>query len=200
MVTIKYKIEFCYFQFLAILMLIISLTSCQTFIKSSTVSLEPLLQLSTEELARNVSVVQQISANYQGQKQTFIAQLQITKKELIMVGLTNFGAKLFTLRYDNQNINYQPSSLLKISINPAFMLSDLQLIYWPKTSINNALKSHEELRQNNLGAFSRQLFVGNEEAILIRYSHDSVWQGNVLFIQKQHNYELSIKTLEIGSL
>jgi hypothetical protein len=184
----------------SIVLLLLSVSGCQHFNPTLPSQIKPLLQLSTAELSREISVVQKVNANYQGRQQSFIAQLEITKNELIMVGLTEFGAKLFTLRYDNRVIDYQPSPLLKMPMDPAFLLSDLQLIYWPIKSIKAALAVEQQLQQSEVAPFKRQLFIAKQQAVTIRYSNKQPWLGSVSFRQLQNNYALDIQTLDISEL
>ena len=191
---------FVNYRFSLVLLLLLNLTACQHFGSTLPPQIKPLLQLSTADLHREISVVQKVSANYQGHQQSFIAQLEITKKELVMVGMTEFGATLFTLRYDNQTIDYQPSSLLKMPMDPGFLLSDLQLIFWPRESIQAALGNDLLLRQSEVAPFERQLLIAGQEAITIHYTDKQRWLGKVSFQQRQNNYDLTIQTLDINEL
>jgi len=183
-----------------VFLLLFILTGCQHFEFVASSQVKPLLQLSTADLHQEISVLQKVSANYQGREQSFIAQLEISKTGLVMVGMTEFGATLFTLRYDNQVIDFQPSPLLKMPINPAFLLSDFQLIYWPFDVIQNSLTGDQQLSQSKVSPYERQLTIERQPSVTIQYNDRQRWVGNVSFRQHKNNYELNIQTLEISEL
>lgn len=160
----------------------------------------PLLQLPTTALTSEIAVIQKVTITYQDRPQSFIAQIEINHDGLVMVALTEFGGRLFTLSYDNKTIDYQPSPLLKTPIEPAYLLSDVQLIYWPQASINAALPSGMSLKQNNLKPYSRALYDGKEKVIDIQYNQNKYWQAKANFVQLQKNYSLTINSQDITQL
>lgn len=161
---------------------------------------KPLLQLPTYALQKEISVVQKVTAHYEGHQHSFIAQLEITKNKLVMVGLTEFGARLFTLIYDNETIHFESTALLKTPMAPEFLLSDLQLIYWPESIIESRLMDGNKIFQNKQAPFKRQLFIAEQEVIVIDYSDQQKWKGSVFFQHRLNKYNLAIQTLDINEL
>jgi len=129
-----------------------------------------------------------------------------------MVGLTEFGGTLFTLKYDNHQITFEPSPLLNQPIHPEFLLSDLQLIYWPSNKIQEKLPSGTTLVQNESPVLHRFLIVNNEKIINFEYDKpqiitrkknmdfSNIWYQQVSFTHLKYHYALIIETLEMNML
>jgi len=76
-------------------------------------------------------IVQQINAVWTDRQESLLAVLELDAKHIAMAGLSNDGLSLFNLTYDGNTVVSDKSPLLPESVNPEFIISDLQLVYWP---------------------------------------------------------------------
>ncbi|MGZ5615188.1 MAG: DUF3261 domain-containing protein, partial [Methylobacter sp.] len=112
---------------------------------------------------------------------------------IAMAGLSNDGLSLFNLSYDGHAIVSDKSPLLPESVNPEFIISDLQLVYWPLAELQKILPADWRLEtaQNK-----RIVTVGNNKQVEINYlSPDPVWPKAVELVNFLYNYRLNIKTI-----
>ena len=84
-------------------------------------------------------VVQQITALWPDRKETLLCVLELDKQHIAMAGLTNDGVGLFNLTYDGKTIVSDKSPLLPDLVAPEFIITDLQLVYWPVTVLQKRL-------------------------------------------------------------
>ena len=144
-------------------------------------------------------VVQQITALWPNRKETLLCVLELDKQHIAMAGLTNDGVGLFNLTYDGKTIVSDKSPLLPDLVAPEFIITDLQLIYWPVT-----------LLQKNLNASSwqlvsdtihRRLYYQGKKTVEVNYLlPDTVWAKSVELINYRYNYRLQIKTISYEAL
>jgi len=144
-------------------------------------------------------VVQQITALWPDRKETLLCVLELDKQRIAMAGLSNDGLGLFNLTYDGETIVSDKSPLLPDSVAPEFIITDLQLAYWPV-----------DVLQKNLNASSwrlevdtthRRLYYQGNKMVEVNYPvPDAVWAKSVELINYRHNYRLQIKTISYEAL
>jgi hypothetical protein len=138
-------------------------------------------------------IVQQITAVWADRQEALLAVLELDEKHIAMAGLSNEGLSLFNLTYDGHTVVSDKSPLLPDSVAPEFIISDLQLVYWPIAELQKILPAEWRLET---GQNKRILIVRNKKQVEVNYlSPDPVWPKAVELVNFQYNYRLNIKTL-----
>ena len=144
-------------------------------------------------------VVQQITALWTDRKETLLCVLELDKQRIAMAGLTNDGLSLFNLTYDGKTIVSDKSPLLPDLVAPEFIITDLQLVYWPVTVLQKSL--HGSPWRLEVDKTHRRLYYQGNKTIDVNYLlPDPVWAKSVELINYRHNYRLQIKTISYEAL
>ena len=143
-------------------------------------------------------VLQQITASWQDRQDTLLCVLELDARRIAMAGLSPDGLSLFNLSYDGTTVNADKSPLLPETVAPAFIIADVQLIYWPLAELRKILPFEWRLEANEQ---HRSLYYKQQKKVEVNYlSPDAVWPKAVELINYQYNYRLHIKTLSYGAL
>ncbi|MFA5919860.1 MAG: DUF3261 domain-containing protein [Methylococcaceae bacterium] len=139
-------------------------------------------------------IVQQITALWPDRKETLLCVLELDKQRIAMAGLSNDGLSLFNLTYDGRAIVSDKSPLLPDSVAPEFILSDLQLAYWPVAVLQESLRA-SSWRLEADRTHRRLYYQGNKTVEVNYLEPDAVWAKSVELINYRYNYRLYIKTI-----
>jgi hypothetical protein len=121
-------------------------------------------------------VIQEIQAEWDGRRETFLCALELDSRHIAMAGLSPDGMSLFNLDYDGQQLRLDKSPLLPDNLQPQG---------W-----------HFETRSTN-----RSLYHGDEKQTEVQYlSAEMPWPKTVVLINYIHNYRLHITTLSYDVL
>jgi hypothetical protein len=157
------------------------------------VAVKPELMPMAQPLGPARRIVQQITAVWADRQEALLAVLELDEKHIAMAGLSNEGLSLFNLTYDGHTVVSDKSPLLPDSVAPEFVISDLQLVYWPIAELQKILPAEWRLET---GQNKRILIVRNKKQVEVNYlSPDPVWPKAVELVNFQYNYRLNIKTL-----
>lgn len=154
--------------------------------------------LEPAELGRSVAALQKVSGSRDGNEYVLLFQLEVDSQRLAMVGSTVGGNTLFSLEYHGGNLNTSVSPLVPAQVDPAWVLADLQLAFWPQSAVENGLAQSQFRLQYAPG--SRELYHGLERLIRVEYSAGDPWSGPVLFKNYKFDYEYRIETLQQEAL
>lgn len=135
-----------------------------------------------------------------GKKRTMYVQLEVDTQRIVLVGLTPVGAKLFVLSFSEKGrLLYQPQPFFKVPIQPAHVLADFQLTYWPVQELRKALhkKGMNVLETTTSTSKTRVFTKSGKECIRIQYTHPTQpWKSSVRFKHQERNYRYTIKTMQ----
>jgi hypothetical protein len=144
-------------------------------------------------------VVQQLTVQWSGRKETFLCVLELDKQRIAMAGLTNDGFSLFNLTYDGKRIVSDKSPLLPDSVAPESIITDLQLVYWPATVLKKNL--YGSPWRLEFDTSHRQLYYQGNKTVEVNYLlPDAVWAKSVELVNHSHNYRLLINTISYENL
>jgi hypothetical protein len=144
-------------------------------------------------------VVQQITALWPDRKETLLCVLELDKQHIAMAGLTNDGVSLFNLTYDGETIALDKSPLLPDSVAPEFIVTDLQLVYWPVAALQKSLRDSSWRLEVDIS--HRRLYYQGSKMVEVNYLlPDEIWPKSVELINHRQNYRLQIKTLSYETL
>jgi hypothetical protein len=174
----------------------LSIFICSTLLSSCAV-LRPdqaVLMPMAGPIAPSRRVVQQITVLWQDRKETLLCVLELDKQRIAMAGLSNEGLSLFNLTYDGDTLVSDKSPLLPDSVKPEFMVTDLQLAYWPFAVLQKQLFG--TLWRLEMAANHRRLYYQGTKMVDVNYLlPDAVWAKSVELINHRHHYRLQINTL-----
>lgn len=138
-------------------------------------------------------VVQALSAQWTDRQETMLCVLELDKQHIAVAGLSYNGISLFNLNYDGKKVTLEKSPFLPEKISPAFIISDLQLVYWPLSELQKILPPRWQLQG---GLNQRHLYYGNEKFIDVDYPQpDPAWAKSAVLTNHHYRYQLRIKTI-----
>ncbi|MCX7102734.1 MAG: DUF3261 domain-containing protein [Methylobacter sp.] len=138
-------------------------------------------------------IVQQINAFWSDREESLLAVLELDKQHIAMAGLSNDGLSLFNITYDGKTVLSDKSPLMPATVKPEFMLADMQLVYWPLTTLQTILPVGWRLETLKNKRF---LYINDKKQMEINYlSPETDWPKVVELVNFQYHYRLRIKTL-----
>jgi hypothetical protein len=171
---------------------LLGLSGC-ALIQPEQVTAKPELMPMAQPLGPTRRIVQQINAVWADREESLLAVLELDARHIAMAGLSNDGLSLFNLTYDGKTVVSDKSPLLPESVNPEFIITDLQLVYWPLAMLQKNLPAEWRLEEVDKKRF---LTIRNKKQVEINYlSSDPVWPKIVELVNFQYNYRLHIKTI-----
>ncbi len=178
--------------------LCVLLSSCAVLTKPDVIK-QPLLMPMAPPVGPSRRIVQQITAQWPNRKETMLCVLELDKQRIAMAGLTKDGLSLFNLTYDGKTIAVDKSPLLPDSVAPEFIITDLQLVYWPVAVLQKNL--HGSSWRLEIDKNHRRLYYQDSKTVDANYlSPDPIWAKSVELINYRYNYRLHIKTISYEAL
>lgn len=172
---------------------LLGLVSGCALMQPKQVAAKPELMPIAQPLGPARRIVQQINAVWADREESLLAVLELDAQHIAMAGLSDSGLSLFNLTYDGSTVVSDRSPLLPESVNPEFIITDLQLVYWPIAMLEKNLPAEWRLEA---GQNKRFLYVGGKKQVEIHYlSADPVWPKVVELVNFRYHYRLQIKTI-----
>ncbi|CAA9891904.1 conserved hypothetical protein [Candidatus Methylobacter favarea] len=179
-------------QFVKVLIFTCVLSGCAAFDKQE-VSGQPVVMPIAPPVGPARRIVQQITALWPGRQEILVCVLELDERHIAMAGLSNEGLSLFNLTYDGKKLELDKSPLLPDTMAPEFIITDLQLAYWPIAMLQKILPAQWRLEA---GQNHRHLYYQNQKRVDVNYlSSDAGWPKDVELINYPYNYRLRIKTI-----
>lgn len=180
------------FQFVKVLLVTCLLSGCAVFDKHEVIG-QPVAIPIAPPVGPARRVVQQITAVWPGKQETLLCVLELDEQHIAMAGLSNDGLSLFNLTYDGKKLELYKSPLLPDTVAPEFIITDLQLAYWPVAMLQKILPAPWRLE---VGENYRRLYYRDNKQVEVNYLlPDITWPHSVDLINHQYNYRLHIKTI-----
>ncbi|MFC4160468.1 DUF3261 domain-containing protein [Chitinimonas lacunae] len=173
------------------LALALALTACSEPTPSDPL---PRPTLAPAEFGASVSLAQRLSVERldgQGAARVLDALLEIDANSVRLVGLA-LGQRVLRLEWDGRQLQSERHPLLPGEVDPARVLRDVQLAYWPTAALKAALPPGWTLLDNGR---ERQLLQGRAIGLIVRYPGEPRWQGRVELENRLEGYRLSIESL-----
>ncbi len=129
-----------YFLSLKYLLLALSLTGCAAFPKYSFVKVKIAPDTSVSlptpaQLGRTISAQQLITANWKGKTQSLSVHLKAFKDNVILIGLTTWGNRIFTLKYSKEDLKEESITAIDALLpDGEKVLLNMMLALWPEAS------------------------------------------------------------------
>lgn len=131
----------------------------------------------------------QLTAIYGGESHRMLVTTESSIELFIMVALTAQGIPLFELTLNNESV-IQSKTYVPLSIDPEYILSDMQLINLPLVKIQENLIGAKVTETLVGGNVKRSIKHGNTRVIDIEYR-----KNTIEFYHYQRNYRLLIDAL-----
>ncbi len=174
------------------------LSGCAVLTKPDVIK-QPVLMPMAPPVGPSRRVVQQITAQWPDRTETVLCVLELDKQRIAMAGLTNDGLSLFNLTYDGKKNLADKSPLLPDSVAPEFIITDLQLVYWPVAVLQKSL--HGSAWRLEVDSGHRRLYYQGNKTVEVNYLvPDAVWAKSVELSNYRYNYRLQIKTISYEAL
>lgn len=170
---------------LCLLTSLVVITACTPITPETTVT--PLLPPAA--LGRILHADQLIRAEYDSQSWIMQGAVEATAKEIRLVGLNPLGQRIIVLHWDGAKLTEERNKHFPERIKGDRILSDIQLIYWPRKALSAAL-SHAWTVDDKPG--ERVVQHDNQPFARIRCDGPDPWQGRCVFEQQRYGYLLTI--------
>jgi hypothetical protein len=141
--------------------------------------------------ARSASQV--IHAAYGAHAVVLRTAIEVNAGELKVVGVTATGQRLFTVSYDGKEIHAEKSRFVPADLDPARMLSDVELALWPLAAVQTAFRERG-LAVSEPFAGVRRLMRGDRLIAEVHYASADPWAGRLWFVNFEFDYSLTIDT------
>jgi hypothetical protein len=152
--------------------------------------------------ANTVDVTQKVHATWQnGQSADFEARLSMAPGHVRMVMLDQMGRRAMQVNWSRTELDFQRANWMPDAFDPARMLADLMMVYWPTDILRDALPSNMVLVSN---PENRQIATLDENGddtpyTAITYPAPDRWQGEASLTNIRDGYKLLIRSSRIGT-
>lgn len=159
--------------------------------RSSTVSAPALPALAAPSSAPPRVALQLVRAAYGERSLSIQCAVSVTAETLTVIGLTGVGQRMFTLSWDGERTELTKSPLVPANLDPARLLTDLQLVLWPLESVA-PLWARAGLTVTEPFAGVRRVLRGAQLVAEVHYASHDPWHGRVWLVNFVEDYTLTI--------
>lgn len=153
----------------------------------------PLLSpLAPQTLGQSVTARQQVTAHFGDQTSSLQVALRVAPDNLTLIGLTAIGHRLFTLSWKDGKPRLRSRIKPIANLDPARILADLQLAYWPLPALRSALPDDMRLQQYGT---ARVLWHNNKLLWFSSSAGANRWHSTVTIYNARLGYRLTIRPL-----
>ena len=172
------------------------------------VALRAGLSAPQEMIAQVQRLLEQIvEAKYGDREFTFHCLLEVDPKLLVLVGMTPFNTRAFTLTLTDESFTIDMAPGAQLPAQPSQILADLQLALWPDLPSVRGLEAGLFLGYGPSHSYGGRAFWRNgTEIIRIWYDEDvpatskEFWRGPIVFEHLEQNYSLRVTTIRAEKL
>ena len=152
------------------------------------------LKLAPATLGASISLQQHIRIEREGRVDELDAALEVDSDRLDMVGLA-LGQRILTLHYDGRQLTSWRHPLVPVELRGEDVLEDLQFTLWPVDAIRQALPSGWRIEESGR---RRTLLLDGAPVMVIDYSAEPRWSGNIELANLRYQYRLTIQSAASG--
>lgn len=176
----------------------IILTGCQMLGVRPTPSMPPLLEPGSGDLA--VQLNQRMTLRMNDRRHHMMVVVSFTPEQTRMTGFTLTGQRLLDIVHEDGNVSIWQSEQVGQDIPGRWLLTQLQLAYWPKAALQEAYGLPWVFSQEGT---QRTLHFEDELLVMISYAADfhGLEAGSELTInQLRMGLVMTIETLKVKDL
>jgi hypothetical protein len=148
--------------------------------------------LSPASLAQPHQVAQLLRGEYGDNTFNLRCVIRVDAQQLTVVGLTALGFRAFTLKYDGQHLDEERAPQMPAEPAGAGLLNDLQLVYWPLATLQQAWHT-VGVDVSEPWPGTRRLKRAGVLLAEVHYAADP-WNGRVWLRHFDHPYDLYIES------
>jgi hypothetical protein len=148
--------------------------------------------LPPDSLGAEIQVRQQLVMARGEKSRSLQVAIRVDAERLTLIGLSDLGQRLFTLDSDGRQAELTSRIPDLQGLDPDWILTDLQLAYWPLPPLRAALPEGLRLEQR---AALRTLWRDRRLLWLAVNEFGETWQGEVVVYNLQLGYRLDIRPL-----
>lgn len=152
----------------------------------------------TGYLTEKVTLAHIFTAEYKGDAYTLTSVLRLAPEEMVIAGFTDIG-RLFTISYNADDIITAETSDLFVpeAFKPEYVLSDIQLIFYPKAALNENLPAEMSVKEyDDEVDYYRDFFAAGTRIISIKYDNADKYAANIDFTNLERGYAYRLELLE----
>jgi len=159
-------------------------------VKISNILPENFAPLSDLEIGNTENIPQIIAGRYKQKHMKAQGVLSLSKDSLNLIALTPIS-RLFTLSYSKNNeLNFHSEMSDFKKIKSEYILLDLQLVYWSKSSLEKAFGANYTIYDKGL---SREVFLNNIKIASIEYSSLDKLHSDIKYENLRYDYSYKIE-------
>lgn len=181
-----------------LLVMMTTLAGCQILGVRTSPPTPPLLEPGSGDMA--VQLNQRMTLNMDGQQHHMMVVASFTPDQTRMTSFTLTGQRLFDVVQENGQVSSWQSEQVDRDIPARWLLTQLQLAYWPQASLQEAYQAPWSFRQDGN---KRTLNLEGELLVMVSYAADfrAPEAGSEVTIN-HHRMELvmTIETLKVKTL
>lgn len=153
----------------------------------------PLMKpLPPKTLGQSVMARQLVTVHFNGHTRSMQVALKVAPSDMVLIGMTAIGQRLFTLSWQDGQANIKTQIESIETIDPAHILADLQLAYWPLPALRRALPDDMRLQQYGT---ARVLWYNGRLLWFASSESPDRWHSTMTLYNARLGYRLTIKPL-----
>ena len=165
-----------------------ALTACAPVARDTRLSWGDWL-LPPDALGSSVRAIQQLHIVSGDQSWLVLSVLDVSPRSLTLVGLSGFGRRVITLRYDGVELNEEHHPRVPEELEGRRILRELQLVYWPRDAVLGALPPDWHVEETGR---ERVLRYAGWTVVHIHCEGEDRWQGHCMYEDLHSGYRLAI--------
>jgi hypothetical protein len=130
-----------------------------------------------------------LEGEYDGRRLQLQTYVEIDAEQIVIVGLTPWGTRAFSIRYDGQQLDFDNLTHRDMPLPPSLILSDVQQVLWPRLPNADGWRVEDEGNPRE-----RRLYFRRELVTRITYAGSS----NITLRNRRYGYTLHIRVLPPG--
>ncbi|AUG53601.1 DUF3261 domain-containing protein [Thalassospira marina] len=152
--------------------------------------------------ANRVDVMQKVYATWQnGRSADFQARIGLEPGHVRIVMLDQMGRRAMQVNWSRTELTFQRADWMPAGFDPARMLADIMMVYWPTEMVRDALPANMMLVSN---PDNREIAIIDEDGkstpySTVTYPAKDRWVGSASLDNLRDGYQLEINSSRIGT-
>lgn len=186
-----------------LILITLLLSGCSTVFRSADASVFPELKdkivfPAPASLGYKVSATQLFKGQYRNHEFDIQISLEADENAIRMVGLTPWGAQLYSIKLSNGKLEYREFIKPRAPVNPEYTITDFILTYWPKSVLVDLLKQKGlAIEETSEYPFMRSITNNGKQIIKIEYESSNKWEGKIKFNNMDYGCSFQVETMSV---
>lgn len=131
-----------------------------------------------------------LEGEYAGRRIQLQTYVEIDRDQMVVVGLTPWQTRAFTIRYDGQRLDFEHLPHRALPFPPSLILSDVQQVLWPRLPNTAQWRVEDDAYPRQ-----RRVYFRHQLVTRIQYAEPSALPRDVRLQNVRYGYKLHIRTL-----